>query len=138
MVEDAALTLDDYAAEAAVVGLYQQVFAVLARESHAMVDDAESVRVDEAILDAFAGAGPAGLTVDQVVAACRRFSAGQVRRRFAVLRSYRAVVRANERPNEMYYQATFAPYVMLLFLRRIGDAGGQAELHRRLSLARMS
>jgi hypothetical protein len=138
VVEHAGLTLDDYAAEAAVVGIYQQVFAVLARESNAMVDDAESVRIDEAILDAFASAGPAGLTVDQVVSTCRRFSAGQVRRRFAVLRAYRAVVKANERPNEMYYQATFAPYVMLLFLRRIGDAGGQAELHLLLSLARMS
>jgi hypothetical protein len=133
-----ALTLDDYAADAAVVGIYQQVFAVLARESNAMVDDADSVKVDEAILDAFAGAGPAGLTVDQVVAACRRFPDNQVRRRFAVLRSYRAVVKANERPNELFYQATFAPYVMLLFLRRIGDAGGQAELHRLLSLARLS
>jgi hypothetical protein len=138
VVDDAALTFDDYAAEAAVVGIYQQVFAVLARESNAMVDDSESVRVDEAILDAFASAGPTGMTVDQVVATCRRFPAGTVRRRFAVLRSYRALVRANERPNEMFYQATFAPYVMLLFLRRIGDAGGQAELHRLLSLARMS
>jgi len=131
-------TLDDYGADAAVTGIYRQVFAVLARESGAMVDDAGSVRVDEAILDAFAAAGPAGLTVDQVVAECRGFPDGQVRRRFAVLRSYRAVVKVNDRANELFHQATFAPYVMLLFLRRIGDAGGQAELHRLLTLARLS
>lgn len=138
MADDSTLTLDDYAAGAAVVAIYQQVFAVLARESNTMVEDADSVRVDEAILDAFAAAGPAGLTVEQVVSTCRRLPAATVRRRFHVLRSYRAVVKANERANELYYQATFAPYVMLLFLRRVGDAGGQAELHRLLSLARIS
>jgi hypothetical protein len=138
MTDTAALSFDDYAADAAVVGIYQQVFAVLARESHAMIDDADSVAVDEAILTSFVGAGPGGMSVDQVVAACGAHSAARVRRRFEVLRSYRAVVRANERPNEMFYQATFAPYVMLLFLRRLGDSGGQAELHQLLSVARLS
>ena len=138
MSDDLLPTLDSYAADAAVAGVYRQVFAVLAREANAMVEDADSVRVDEAILDAFASSGPSGLTADQVEAGCRQFPASRVRRRFSVLRDYRAVVRANERPNEMYYQATFAPYVMLLFLRRIGDSGGQAELHRLLSLARLS
>jgi hypothetical protein len=138
MTEVSALTFDDYAADAAVVGIYQQVFAVLARESNAMVDDADSVGVDEAILTSFVGAGPGGMSVDQVVAGCRGFAATRVRRRFEVLRSYRAIVRANERPNEMFYQATFAPYVMLLFLRRLGDSGGQAELHQLLSVARLS
>lgn len=138
MAEVSALTLDDYAADAAVTDIYRQVFAVLARDSNAMVDDAESVRVDEAILGAFATAGPIGLTVDQVVAQCRGFPESQVRRRFTVLRSYRALVRVNDRAHELFYQATFAPYVMLLFLRRIGDAGGQAELHRLLTLARLS
>lgn len=132
------MTLDGAAAEGVVTDVYRQVFAVLARESNAMVDDADSVGVDEAILDAFATAGPAGLSVDQVVAGCRRYPDGQVRRRFAVLRSYRALVKVNDRANELFYQATFAPYVMLLFLRRIGDSGGQAELHRLLTLARLS
>ncbi|MFY1577435.1 hypothetical protein ACN26Z_21305 [Verrucosispora sp. WMMD703] len=131
-------TFDEYAADAALVDVYQQVFAVLARASNQMVEDVESVMVDEAILDAFAQAGPAGLTIDQVAVACRHLPDSQVRRRFLVLRSYRAVVKVNDRANELYYQATFAPYVMLLFLRRIGDAGGQAELHRLLSMARMS
>jgi hypothetical protein len=135
---DAALTFDDYAAESAVIGIYRQVFAVLAREAGAMVDDAESVGADEAILHAFAGAGPGGLMLEQVVTACAGLPAAVVRRRFEVLRSYRAVTRVNERPNEMFYQATFAPYVMLLFLRRLSQSGGQAELHRMLSMARLA
>jgi hypothetical protein len=137
-MSDAALTLDDFAAESAVLGIYRQVFAVLAREANAMVDEAESVRVDEAILHAFAGAGPGGLTVEQVVTGCSGIAAATVRRRFEVLRSYRAVTQVNDRPHEMFYQATFAPYVMLLFLRRLSQAGGQAELHRMLSVARLA
>jgi len=131
-------TLDDYAAETAVLGIYRQVFAVLAREAGGMVDEAASVAADEAILRAFAGAGPNGMTVEQVIAECPGVPVGTVRRRFEVLRSYRAVTRVNERPHEMYYQAAFAPYVMLLFLRRLSQTGGQAELHSMLSMARLA
>ncbi|MEV6373557.1 hypothetical protein [Micromonospora musae] len=138
MSDAAALTFDDYAAESAVLGIYRQVFAVLARNANAMVDDADSVGVDESILQAFADAGPAGMTIEQVVLACPAVPADVVRRRFEVLRSYRAVTRVNERPHEMFYQATFAPYVMLLFLRRLSQTGGQAELHRMLSMARLA
>ncbi|MBL7256515.1 hypothetical protein [Paractinoplanes lichenicola] len=138
MTDPAALTFDDFAAETAVLGIYRQVFAVLAKEANGMVDDAASVAADEAIFTAFAGAGPAGLTVEQVVFACGGLPAERVRRRFEVLRSYRAVTRVNERPHEMFYQATFAPYVMLLFLRRLSQTGGQAELHRMLSMARLA
>lgn len=38
----------------------------------------------------------------------------------------------------MFYHATFAPYVMLLFLRRLSQTGGQAEPHRMLSMARLA
>jgi hypothetical protein len=138
MTDAVALTLDDHEAESAVLGIYRQVFAVLARNANAMVDDADSVGVDEAILRAFAGAGPVGMTIEQVVLACPNSSADVVRRRFEVLRSYRAVTRVNERAHELYYQATFAPYVMLLFLRRLSQTGGQAELHRMLSMARLA
>jgi hypothetical protein len=131
-------SFDDLAGEAAVLGVYRQVFAVLARESGAMVLDASSVDVDEAILGSFAEAGPEGLTVDQVVIACGRFSNAQVRRRFEVLRDYRAVERVKDRPHELYHRAAFAPYVMLLFLRRIADRGGQAELHQLLTLEHLS
>jgi hypothetical protein len=132
------LSFDDLAGEAAVLGVYRQVFAVLARESGAMILDASSIDVDEAILGSFAEAGPEGLTVDQVVIACSRYSGAQVRRRFEVLREYRAVERVKDRPHELYHRAAFAPYVMLLFLRRIGDRGGQAELHQLLTLEHLS
>jgi hypothetical protein len=138
MTDATALTFDDYAAESAVLGIYRQVFAVLAREANRMVDDADSVRVDEAILQSFAGAGSGGMTVEQVITACAGYSASVVRNRFDVLKSYRAVTRVNERAHEMFYQATFAPYVMLLFLRRLSETGGQAELHRMLSVARLA
>ncbi|ROP28859.1 hypothetical protein [Couchioplanes caeruleus] len=134
----AALPFEENTAGSAVLGVYRQVFAVLAREANGMVDDAESVRIDESILQAFADAGPAGLTVEQIVAACADTPAVAVRRRFEVLRSYRAVTRVNERPHEMYYQAAFAPYVMLLFLRRLARTGGLGELHRILSIARLA
>lgn len=138
MTDATALTFDDYAAESAVLGIYRQVFAVLAREANRMVDDAESVRIDESILQAFAGAGPNGMTIEQVITACAGFPPSTVRSRFDVLKSYRAVTRVNERAHEMFYQAAFAPYVMLLFLRRLSETGGQAELHRMLSMARLA
>lgn len=128
------LTLDDLADEAAVLGVFRQVFAVLAREAGAMILDASLVDVDEAILAAFAEAGPEGLTAEQVTLACRHHGEPRVRRRFEILREYRAVTRVNERSNELHYQATFAPYVMLLFLRRIAERGGQSELHQLLTM----
>ncbi|MFI5495870.1 hypothetical protein [Actinoplanes sp. NPDC051859] len=134
----AALPFEENTAGSAVLGVYRQVFAVLAREANGIVDDAASVLIDESILKAFADAGPAGLTVEQVIAACPGTPAVALRRRFEVLRSYRAVTRVNERPHEMYYQAAFAPYVMLLFLRRLSRTGGLGELHRMLSIARLA
>ncbi|MGR6320801.1 hypothetical protein Q2K19_21770 [Micromonospora soli] len=138
MTEIAELPFEEHAADSAVLALYRQVFAVLARDANQMVDDPALVRVDELILNAFASAGPAGLTVEQVIAACGDTSPVAVRRRFEVLRSYRAVTKVNERPNEMFYRAAFAPYVMLLFLRRLAQTGGLGELHQMLSIARLS
>lgn len=138
MTEIAELPFEKHAAESAVLGVYRQVFAVLARDANQMVDDPGLVRVDELILNTFASAGPAGLTVEQVIAACGDTAPSVVRRRFEVLRSYRAVTRVNDRPNEMFYQAAFAPYVMLLFLRRLAQTGGLGELHQMLSIAQLS
>jgi hypothetical protein len=138
-MEDATgFSFEDLAGEAAVLGVFRQVFAVLARESGAMILDSSSVDIDEAILGSFAEAGPEGLTVDQVVLACGRYPDSQVRRRFDVLREYRAVERVKDRAHELYHRAAFAPYVMLLFLRRIADRGGQAELHQLLTLEHLS
>ncbi|GHJ56376.1 hypothetical protein Nm8I071_56830 [Nonomuraea sp. TT08I-71] len=134
MDEVSALSFDDLSAEAAVLGVYRQVFAVLAKEAGAMILDVSLVDVDEAILASFADVGTEGLTVEQVISACRQHGEARVRRRFEVLRDYGAVSRVNDRSNELYYRAAFAPYVMLLFLRRIAEKGGQSELHQLLTL----
>src|SRR5579875_2236007 len=132
------LTLDEVATEAAVLRLYRQIFAVLAREAGAMIMDAGLIDVDEAILEAFAEAGSDGLTVAEAVAACPRFDAATIERRFALLRDYRAISKVVDRKNEQHYRAAFAPYVMLLFLRRLTEHGGQSELHQLLTLEQLN
>jgi len=127
-------TLLDAEAEAAVLRVYRQVFAVLAREAGAMIIDPELLDVDQAILDAFAEAGSDGLTVEQATLACRSFEHDVVVRRFEVLRQYGAITKLVDRPNELRHRAAFAPYVMLMFLRRMSVQGGQAELHQLLTL----
>ena len=126
--------LDDLAGEAAVLRIYRQAFAVLAREAEKMILTPQLLDVDEAIFRAFAAAGSDGLTEEQVRNACRRFPEATVSRRFEVLKAYGAVSKVFERPNERYYRAAFAPYIMLLFLRRIAERGGQSELHELLSM----
>ncbi|NIL60064.1 hypothetical protein HCB18_27645, partial [Salinispora arenicola] len=96
---------------------YRQVFSVLAREAGAMIVDPTTIDVDESILEAFAEAAGEGLTVEQAVAECRQWAAPIVRRRFDVYAAHGAISRVNDRPNELYHRAAFAPYVMLLFLR---------------------
>lgn len=132
------LTLDNLASEAAVLRVYRQVFAVLAREAGAMIVDPTTIDVDEAILESFAEAGSDGLAVEQAVAACRQWDASLVARRFEVLREYGAIGKVADRPNERYYRAAFAPYVMLLFLRRMAEHGGQSELHQLLTLEQLN
>jgi len=126
--------LDDLAGEAAVLRIYRQAFAVLAREAEKMILTPQLLDVDEAIFRAFAASGSDGLTEEQVRNACRRFPEATVGRRFEVLRAYGAITKVFERPNERYYRAAFAPYIMLLFLRRIAERGGQSELHELLSM----
>ncbi|WP_020663577.1 hypothetical protein [Amycolatopsis benzoatilytica] len=138
MTEPPELTLDDLTGEAAVLRVYRQVFAVLAREAGAMIADPSTLDVDEAILEAFAEAGSEGLPLEQAVAACRRWDAQTVGRRFEVLREYGAISRVVDRPNERYHRAAFAPYVMLLFLRRMAEQGGQSELHQLLTLEQLN
>ncbi|MGH3157467.1 MAG: hypothetical protein ACRDNF_12935, partial [Streptosporangiaceae bacterium] len=132
------MTLDEAAAEAAVLRLYRQIFAVLAREAGAMIMDAGLIDVDEAILEAFAEAGSDGLTVAEAVAACPQFDATTIERRFGLLRDYRAISKVVDRKNEQHYRAAFAPYVMLLFLRRLTERGGQSELHQLLTLEQLN
>lgn len=138
MTDPPELTLDDLAGEAAVLRVYRQLFAVLAREAGAMIADPSTLDVDEAILEAFAEAGNEGLTLEDAVAACRRWDAQRVGRRFEVLREYGAISKVVERPNERFHRAAFAPYVMLLFLRRMAEQGGQSELHQLLTLEQLN
>jgi hypothetical protein len=138
LTESPQLTLDDLTGDAAVLRVYRQVFAVLAREAGAMIIDPATLDVDEAILDAFAEAGTEGLAVEHAVAACRRWDAATVGRRFEVLREYGAISKVVDRPNERYHRAAFAPYVMLLFLRRMAAQGGQSELHQLLTLEQLN
>lgn len=126
----AQLTLDDATSSAAVLRLYRQGFSVLAGQAEAMLVDPASLDIDEAILDAFAEAGSDGPTVEQRSVECRHLPAQQVERRFQVLRDYGAISRAFERANERRYRAAFAPFVMMLFLRRLSAQGGQSEVHR--------
>ena len=133
-VQDVQGGLDDLAGEAAVLRVYRQAFAVLAREAEKMILSPQLLDVDEAILSAFAASGSDGLTEEQVRNACRVFPEATVSRRFEVLKGYGAVSKVFERPNERFYRAAFAPYIMLLFLRRIAERGGQSELHQLLSM----
>ena len=132
------MTLDEAASEAAVLRLYRQIFAVLAREAGAMIVDTGLIDVDEAILEAFAEAGSDGLTVAEAIAACPRFDPATIERRFGVLRDYRAITKVVDRKNVQHYRAAFAPYVMLLFLRRLTERGGQSELHQLLTLEQLN
>jgi hypothetical protein len=133
-VQDVQGGLDDLAGEAAVLRVYRQAFAVLAREAEKMILSPQLLDVDEAILSAFAASGSDGLSEEQVRNACRAFPEATVSRRFEVLKGYGAVSKVFERPNERFYRAAFAPYIMLLFLRRIAERGGQSELHQLLSM----
>jgi hypothetical protein len=130
--------LDDLTTEAAVLRVYRQAFAVLAREAGAMILDVDLIDVDEAILEAFAAAGSDGLTAAEVLAGCHRLDPRVVERRLGVLRDYRAISKVVDRPNEQHYRAAFAPYIMLLFLRRLAERGGQSELHQLLTLEQLN
>jgi hypothetical protein len=55
-----------------------------------------------------------------------------------VLRDYRAITKVVDRKNVQHYRAAFAPYVMLLFLRRLTERGGQSELHQLLTLEQLN
>lgn len=127
-------TLDELAPSAVVLRLYRRVFGVLAGRAEAMIVDPDSLDVDEAILRSFADSGSDGLTHEQVRNACRRFPGAEIDRRFELLLGYGAITKLVERPNERRYRASFAPYVMVAFLRRMAERGGQSELHHLLTV----
>lgn len=132
MLDDDAIQFDQIAEDAAVLRTYKRVFAVLAIESGKMVHSPGSIDVDEAIFEAFADSDSDGLTEAQILVRCQPIPEGTVRSRLGVLQGYGAVVKVFERRMERYWRATFPPYVMLLFLHRLAEQGGIAELHRML------
>ncbi|MEU6246049.1 hypothetical protein [Glycomyces sp. NPDC047010] len=136
MVDDDGIQFDQIAEDAAVLRTYKRVFAVLALESGKMVHSPGSIDVDEAIFEAFANADSDGLTEAQILARCQPAPESAVRSRLAILQGYGAVVKVFERRMERYWRATFPPYIMLLFLRRLAEQGGIAELHRMLEASR--
>ena len=95
-------SLDDQAGKAAVLRVYRQAFAVLAREAEKMILTPQLLDVDETIFTAFAASGSDCLTEEQVRTACRR---SPVARRFEVLKGYGRSARSSSGPTS----ATTAP-----------------------------
>src|SRR6202012_3033309 len=91
--------LDDLAGEAAVLRVYRQAFAVLAREAEKMILSPQLLDVDEAILSASPASASDGLTQQQVRTACRSFPQAAGILRCEVLKGYGSVTKVWERPN---------------------------------------
>ncbi|WP_067832550.1 hypothetical protein [Actinomadura kijaniata] len=135
---DDAPSLDDALVGEAVLGVYRQMFAALARDSGAVVDDPELVDVAETLLAAFADAGEEGLTREQMRYVCRRYPAEVFDNRLRVLKGLGAVREVFPKPNQLRYRASFTSVVGLMFVRRMMLDGGQSEMHRLLALEQLN
>jgi hypothetical protein len=131
-------TLDDVLVGEAVLGVYRQMFAALARDSGAVVDDPELVDVAETLLTAFADAGEDGLGHEQMRYVCRRYPAEVFENRLRVLRGLGAIREVFPKPNQLRYRASFTSVVGLMFVRRMMLDGGQSEMHRLLALEQLN
>ncbi len=136
--ENAAASLDDALVGEAVLGVYRQMFAALARDSGAVVDDPELVDVAETLLAAFADAGEEGLSREQMRHVCRRYPAEVFENRLRVLKGLGAVREVFPKPNQLRYRASFTSVVGLMFVRRMMLDGGQSEMHRLLALEQLN
>ncbi|MET9338236.1 hypothetical protein [Nonomuraea sp. NPDC003804] len=128
------LTLDAALSEEAVLSTYRRMFAALARDSGAVVDDPAMVDVAETLFAAFAEAGEEWLTHEQMRFACRAYPADQFDNRLRVLKGLGAIREVFPKPNQLRYRASFTSVVGLMFIRRMMDDGGQSEMHRLLAL----
>ncbi|MFD1934179.1 MULTISPECIES: hypothetical protein [Nonomuraea] len=128
------LTLDAALSEEAVLSTYRRMFAALARDSGAVVDDPAMVDVAETLFAAFAEAGEEWLTHEQMRFACRAFPSDQFDNRLRVLKGLGAIREVFPKPNQLRYRASFTSVVGLMFIRRMMDDGGQSEMHRLLAL----
>ncbi|MFI6322535.1 hypothetical protein ACIBG8_33705 [Nonomuraea sp. NPDC050556] len=128
------LTLDAALSEEAVLSTYRRMFAALARDSGAVVEDPALVDIAETLFAAFAEAGEEWLTHDQMRHACRSFTSEAFENRLRVLRGLGAIREVFPKPNQLRYRASFTSVVGLMFIRRMMDDGGQSEMHRLLAL----
>jgi hypothetical protein len=79
------------AAEQAIVSVFEQIVAVLARKADAAIDDTALFRLTDTLFAAFARAGEDGLTVEQMKAACAAFPHDVIENRLGVLRRLGAI-----------------------------------------------
>ena len=131
-------SLDDVLVGEAVLGVYRQMFAALARDAGAVVDDPEMVDIAETLLSAFAEAGEEGLSREQMRHVCRHYPAEAFENRLRVLKGLGAIREVFPKPNQLRYRASFTSVVGLMFVRRMMRDGGQSEMHRLLALEQLN
>ncbi|MFK0210502.1 hypothetical protein [Streptomyces sp. NPDC090298] len=129
--------LEAVAAEQAVVSVFEQIVAVLARQANAAIDDATLFRLADTLFAAFARAGEDGLTAEQIRAACSAFPEEVIDNRLGVLRKLGAIQPAFDKPYQREYRASFTSYVSMLFVQRMLARGGQSELHQLLTMEKI-
>src|SRR5260370_27036070 len=131
-VADEQLGLDAAAAEQAVVSVFEQIVAVLARQADAAITDAALFRLADTLFAAFARAGEDGLTAEQIRSACAAFPADVIDNRLGVLRKLGAIQPAFDKPYQRGYRAPFAASGSVrVVLRRLARRG-QTVLPQRL------
>ena len=133
-VPEEPLTLDTALSDEAVLSTYRRMFAALARDSGAVVDDPVLVDIAETLFAAFAEAGEEWLTHEQMRLACGAYPAEQFDNRLRVLKGLGAIREVFPKPNQLRNRASFTSVVGLMFIRRMMDDGGQSEMHRLLAL----
>lgn len=133
-VPEQPLTLDAALSDEAVLSTYRRMFAALARDSGAVVDDPALVDIAETLFAAFAEAGEEWLTHEQMRHVCRAYPTEQFDNRLRVLKGLGAIREVFPKPNQLRYRASFTSVVGLMFIRRMMDDGGQSEMHRLLAL----
>ncbi|MFC4056957.1 hypothetical protein ACFOWE_01535 [Planomonospora corallina] len=131
---DHEITLDSALSEEAVLATYRRMFAALARDSGAVVDDPVLVDIAETLLAAFAEAGEEWLTHEQMRHACRAYPQEMFDNRLRVLKGLGAIREVFPKPHQLRYRASFTSMVGLMFIRRMLHDGGQSEVHRLLAL----
>jgi hypothetical protein len=136
-VVDEQLGLDAAAAEQAVLSVFEQIVAVLARQTDAAITDPALFRLADRLFAAFARAGEDGLTAEKIKAACAAFPAEVIDNRLGVLRKLGAIQPAFDKPYQREYRASFTSYVSMLFVQRMLVRGGQSELHQLLTLEKI-